>query len=195
MADIYFDADDESFLLRRLRNCPEIFAAIDASSPAELISQRKLRGTYDEDLVRAALSVHEARQRAAGMLRSAEQLWLTRVGLEQCTAPEVAAHKAKRFSGEPRVYDLCCGVGVDAAAIAEFAKVIAIDNAAAMCLRTEWNAAVWNRAENIDTQCADVTSRDWSGEVVHVDPDRRARRDLPTKRFELYRPDLDWVEQ
>jgi SAM-dependent methyltransferase len=195
MADIYFDADDESFLLRRLRNCPEIFAAIDASSPAELISQRKLRGTYDEDLVRAALSVHEARQRAAGMLRSAEQLWLTRVGLEQCTAPEVAAHKAKRFSGEPRVYDLCCGVGVDAAAIAEFAKVIAIDNAAAMCLRTEWNAAVWNRAENIDTQCADVTSRDWSGEVVHVDPDRRAGSDRPTKRLELYQPDLAWMQQ
>jgi hypothetical protein len=135
MADIYFDADDESFLLRRLRNCPEIFAAIDASSPAELISQRKLRGTYDEDLVRAALSVHEARQRAAGMLRSAEQLWLTRVGLEQCTAPEVAAHKAKRFSGEPRVYDLCCGVGVDASAAiaAHLQKSSAIDNRPQPC--------------------------------------------------------------
>ena len=127
MDDVYYDADEEAFLLRRLRSCPEIFSAIADSSTAELSSQRKLRNEFDDDLVRAALSVHEARQRAAGLLPQAEQLWMTRVGLEQSTAWDVAAHKAKRFSKSENVSDLCCGIGVDAAAIAETTHVAAID--------------------------------------------------------------------
>ena len=195
MDDAYFYADDESFLLRRLKDCPEIFAAIAASTATELNSQRKLRETFDDDLVRAALSVHDARQRAADLLPHADQLWLTRVGLEQSTAWDVATHKAKRFSQSDSVSDLCCGVGVDAATIAEFAQVTAIDTAASMCLRAEWNAAVWNRSENITTQCADVTGIDWSGKVVHVDPDRTSGRDRPTKRLELYQPSLEWMQK
>jgi len=195
MDQTYFDADEESFLLRRLKDCPEIFAAISGSTPTELSSQRKLRETFDDELVRAALSVHESRQRAADLLPNSDQLWLTRVGLEQSTSREVAAHKAKRFSQFATVSDLCCGIGVDAAAIAEHSPVTAIDSAAAMCLRTEWNAAIWDRSEHIRTQCTDVTSLDWSGKIVHVDPDRRSGRDRPTKRLELYQPSLEWMQQ
>lgn len=195
MDQIYFDADEESFLLRRLKDCPEIFAAISASTSAELSSQRKLRETFDDELVRAALSVHEARQRAADLLPNADHLWLTRVGLEQSTSREVAAHKAKRFSQFANVFDLCCGIGVDAAAIAEHSHVTAIDSAAAMCLRTAWNAAIWNRSDHVRTQCDDVTSLDWADKIVHVDPDRRSGRDRPTKRLELYQPSLEWMQQ
>ncbi len=195
MDQTYFDADEESFLLRRLKDCPEIFAAISASTPAELSSQRKLREAFDDELVRAALSVHEARQRAADLLPNADQLWLTRVGLEQSTSREVAAHKAKRFSQFASVFDLCCGIGVDAAAMAEHADVTAIDSAPVMCLRTDWNAAIWDRSEHIRTQCADVTNLDWSDQIVHVDPDRRSGRDRPTKRLELYQPSLEWMQQ
>ena len=195
MDQTYFDADEESFLLRRLKDCPEIFAAISGSTPTELSSQRKLRETFDDELVRAALSVHESRQRAADLLPNSDQLWLTRVGLEQSTSREVAAHKAKRFSQFANVSDLCCGIGVDAAAIAEHSQVTAIDSAAAMCLRTEWNAAIWDRSEHLRTRCNDVTSLDWSGKIVHVDPDRRSGRDRPTKRLELYQPSLEWMQQ
>lgn len=194
MDDVYFDVDEESFLLRRLRGCPEIFAAIAASTPAELSGQRKLRDAFDDDLVRAALSVHEARQRAANLLPHADQLWMTRVGLEQCTALAVATHKAKRFSQSANVFDLCCGIGVDACAIAEHSEVTAIDSAAAMCLRTEWNAAIWGREKNLRTQCADVTHMHWTDKVLHVDPDRRAESDRPTKRLEFYQPDLLWMQ-
>ena len=142
MDQTYFDADEESFLLRRLKNCPEIFAAISASTPAELSSQRKLRETFDDELVRAALSVHEARHRAADLFPSADQLWLTRVGLEQSTSFEVATHKAKRFSQFANVSDLCCGIGVDAAAIAEATQVTAIDAPQALVLRQEPKANV-----------------------------------------------------
>ena len=190
-----FDDDEESTLLRYLKDCPAIFAAISASSPSELSSQRKLRETFDEGLVRAALSVHEARQRAIPLLPSANQLWLTRVGLEQSTSREVAAHKANRFSQCGPVFDLCSGIGVDAAAIAEHADVTAIDCAPAMCLRTQWNAEIWQRSDRLQAQCADVTGLDWSGRIVHVDPDRRSGSDRPTKRLEFYQPGLAWMQQ
>jgi hypothetical protein len=193
--DLDYDADQEVLLLQRLRECSEIFAAIAESTTAELSSQRKLRHEFDDDLVRAALSVHQARQRAAWLLPHAEQLWLTRVGLEQSTAWDVAMHKAKRFAACPEVFDLCCGIGVDAAAIAETSRVIAIDTDASMCLRTEWNAEVWHRSKQLQTECVDVTERDWSGKVVHIDPDRRSGRDRPTKRLELYQPNLGWMQQ
>lgn len=195
MDDVYHDADEEVFLLRRLKNCPQIFAAIAESPTAALSTQRKLRNEFDDDLVRAALSVHEARRRAAGLLPHAEQLWLTRVGLEQSTAWDVAAHKAQRFLKSENVSDLCCGIGVDAAAIAEITRVTAIDIEASMCLRTEWNAEVWNRSSNLRAECADVTDCDWTGRIVHVDPDRRSGSDRPTKRLELYQPNLDWMQQ
>lgn len=187
--------DDESNLLRSLKECPEIFEAISASSASELRSQRQLRQTFDEALVRAALSIHESRQRGSRLLPDAEKLWLTGVGLEQSTAIQVAIHKAARFVGAGPVFDLCCGIGVDAAAIAKENAVTAIDMAPSMCLRTQWNAEVWNRAQHLQIQCADVTATDWTGKIVHVDPDRRSGRDRPTKRLELYQPNLEWMQQ
>ena len=88
MDEQYFDTDEDSFLLRRLRDCPEIFARISASTSAELSNQRRLRDEYDEELVRAALSVHDARQRAANLLPHADQLWLTRVEIGRASCRE-----------------------------------------------------------------------------------------------------------
>ncbi len=190
-----FVDDEESTLLRYLKASPEIFATIAASSASELSSQRKLREAFDEALVRAALSVHDARQRAINQLPNANELWLTRVGLEQSTSWLVAAHKAERLSACDQVFDLCSGIGVDAAAMAEKTAVTAIDSAPAMCLRTQWNAEIWKRANRLQTQCADVMNIDWSGRIVHVDPDRRSGRDRPTKRLEFYQPNLEWMQQ
>ncbi|HQX50491.1 MAG TPA: class I SAM-dependent methyltransferase [Planctomycetaceae bacterium] len=190
-----FVDDEDSTLLRYLKASPEIFAAIAASSASELSSQRKLREAFDEALVRAALSVHDARQRAVKLLPNANKLWLTRVGLEQSTSWQVATHKAERFLACDHVFDLCSGIGVDAAAIAEKTTVTAIDSAPAMCLRTQWNAEIWHRADRLQTQCADVTNIDWTGKIVHVDPDRRSGRDRPTKRLEFYQPNLEWMQQ
>jgi len=188
-------ADDETELLLRLRATPEIFELIRQSPPAELASQRRLRERFDNELVRAALSVHEARTRAAGLLPKAEELWLTRVGLEQCTAWEVANHKAQRYCGVSRVFDLCCGIGVDASCMAARVDVTAFDRSPAMCVRTAWNAEVWGTSPRLQTQCRDVSTSHWAGQIVHVDPDRRTASDRPTKRLEEYQPDLHWMQQ
>lgn len=187
--------DIESELLLRLKETPEIFDAIYQSSPAELAGQKKLRELFDQDLVRAALSIFEARQKAAGRLPHSEQLWVTRVGLEQCTAWPVAAHKSQRFQGTPVVIDLCCGIGVDAANIAAVSNVLAVDLSHAMCIRAGWNAEIWGRGDKVDTMCGDVTASDWAGQIVHIDPDRRAESDRPTKRLEQYQPNLEWMQK
>ena len=168
---------------------------ISECSAAELSGQRKLREHFDQELVRAALSLHEARAKAMGLLPNAEHLWLTRVGLEQSTAWEVARHKAQRFSAAEQVFDLCCGVGVDAGNIAAHTNVIAIDNEPSMCLRTTWNADVWGHGSRMESRCQDVSGDLWADKIVHVDPDRRAGSDRPTKRLELYQPNLEWMQK
>ena len=86
---------------------------------------------FDADLVAAALTQSRLRAKgrakfgdfAAGMLFTAD-------GLEQATRLEVAARHAGRFraAGLRQVFDLGCGIGADAMAIAGLdLKVIAID--------------------------------------------------------------------
>ena len=188
-------ADAETELLLRLRATPEIFELIAQCTPAEIAGQKKLREQFDQELVRAALSIHDGRLKAAGLLPNANDLWLTRVGLEQCTSWEVAQHKARRFHQADRVYDLCCGIGVDASNMAASTNVTAIDSAASMCVRAAWNSDVWGVGERIETVCQDVTSSDWKGKTVHLDPDRRAGQDRPTKRLEQYQPNLEWMQK
>jgi hypothetical protein len=49
---------------------------------------------------------------------------LTRAAAEQASHPVVAAWRARRFAGVRTVVDLCCGVGVDAMAIARHADAV-----------------------------------------------------------------------
>lgn len=190
-----FAAQHELRILTQLRSRPEIFAAIAGSTEAELRSQKQLRSAFGDELVRAALAVHEARLKAASRLPSASQLWVTRTGVEQATTWPVAVHKARRFSSSSRVTDLCCGIGIDAAALAAHAAVDAIDLSAAMVQRCEWNAAILGAIGDVTGITADVTTQNWAGHVVHADPDRRCGRDRPVKRLEQYQPALDWMQK
>ena len=189
------DEAEQLRVLQQLRTQPELFAAISACTPAELISQKTLRSRFDLRLVPPALALHEARERAVGRLPDARQLWLTRTGLEQSTAPEIARHKARRFASADHVTDLCCGLGVDASALAEVTRVTAIDASPTMATRALWNAEVWGTSSRLQTRPGDVSQQSWAGHLVHADPDRRDGRDRPSKRLEQYRPDLTWMQQ
>ena len=206
-------SDAESELLLRVRDTPEIFEAIRRSTSLELSGQKSLRARFDQELVRAALSINDAREKAKGILPDADKLWLTRIGLEQCTAWEVARHKAQRFAGVGSsritqgrdaqdgqaklspVFDLCSGIGVDSAGIAGVADVISVDQSPSMCLRARWNAEIWGRTGRIETRCEDVSATEWAGAIVHVDPDRRVGQNRPTKRLEQYQPNLEWLQR
>lgn len=190
--------DPEAFEVQQLlalHSQPALLQLLAQCTAAELRNQKRLRQQFDEVLVPAAIALHEARQRAAGKLPQAERLWLTRTGLEQATAWEIACHKARRFTGCEPVFDLCCGIGMDAAALTHVAPVTAIDQSPSMVLRTTWNHEILGGSKPLQTQCHDVRERDWSGLFVHADPDRRDGRDRPSKRLEQYLPDLTWMQQ
>jgi len=191
------DNRNEADVLQQLRHSPEIFARLNAHAGSELAIQQQLRSDYSADLVTAAIGIHEARRKAVGKLPDADQLWLTRVGLEQSTAWQVAQHKAQRFPDGEQVLDLCSGIGVDTAAQLTRGSVQAIDLSPAMALRCRGNNELWN-AEHIsrlETAVQDVHDVHLPGMLLHVDPDRRQGRDSAPRRLEQYTPDLAWMQQ
>ena len=190
-----FPMPDDCELLERLRATPELLAAVAECSPEARASQKSLRGRFPDDLVRAALTLHEARERAVGRLPQARQLWLTGTGVEQATAWEVARHKAARFAVCGEVADLCCGIGSDAAALSHACRVMAVDRSPAMVHRATWNVAVIGRPERFAARCGDVTAEDWAGRFVHADPDRRDGRERPGRWLEHYQPGLEWMQR
>jgi hypothetical protein len=109
---------------------------------------------FDADLVAAALTQSRLRAKgrekfgdfAAGMLFTAD-------GLEQATRLEIAARHAQRFRavGVRQVFDLGCGIGADAMAIAGLdLKVTAVD------------------ADEVTAIVAGVNLRHWPGALAFV---------------------------
>lgn len=156
-------------------------------------AQKQLRSEFPEDLVRAALALQELRTKAAGKFSLAERMWLDRQGFEQATPEAVAQHKAKRFSGE--VFDLCCGIGSDTVAMARHCDVVSVDKNPAACLRTTWNAEVYNVANRVQAVCADVETINESSRWVHVDPDRRGKGQGRSIRLEHSVPGIEYLQQ
>ncbi len=185
--------DPECELLHRLRATPELFAALATAEGTEFHVQKRLRARFDDALVRAALTLQDLRHRASAKFSLAADLWLDRQGLEQATSEAVARHKAQRFSGE--VWDLCCGIGGDAAALAARGHVLAMDLNPAACLRTLWNAEVWGVGQRVDAECRDVSDVDVTARLVHIDPDRRADAGSRALRVEDYVPGLETLQR
>ena len=185
---------DEARVLQLLRETPAILDVISTWSESELGLQAQLRRLYPNDLVRAALSLHELRRKAQGKFTRAAAMWFDRRGLEQSTSEAVARHKAQRFDGA--VWDLCCGIGGDAIALAERCEVAAVDLNPAACLRAAWNAGAYGVAARLRTFSADVasvTEQIGLAGLVHIDPDRRPGAGGRVSRVEDYEPGLPFL--
>jgi hypothetical protein len=165
------DVISQTDTLRRLHATPAIFDRIAEWQGTELALQQRLRSDFPDDVVRGALSLVELRARGAAKFSRAAQMWFNRVGLEQSTSEPVARHKAQRFHGP--VWDYCCGIGGDAAMLADHCDVIAVDRDPAACLYTHWNAEAYDVAGRVTAICADVESLNERRGLLHIDPDRR----------------------
>ena len=191
-ADEQIELNDECRVLQALAATPEIFERIMAAKgQSELGLQSVLRRQFADDLVRAAITLHDLRRRAATKFTRADRMWFDRQGLEQSTAEPVARYKVRRFQGE--VLDLCCGIGSDALALAEQCQVTAVDINPAACLRARWNAAVYAVGDRVTTRCADVRESISQTGLVHIDPDRRPGSSGRVSRIEDYVPGLDFL--
>lgn len=125
-------------------------------------------------------------------------MWFDRAGLEQATAEIVAHHKAGRFiasKGSSEVYDLCCGIGSDAIAVALTGlPVVAIDRSPQALHYTTWNAEAYGAADRIQVRQRDVTELTDFSSLVHIDPDRRTGRQRAV-RLEDYCPPLEYLQR
>jgi hypothetical protein len=184
--------DPECRRLAALQATPTLFEALATMSGSELAIQSQLRQRYPDDLVRTALTVAELRRKAVTKFTLADQMWLDRQGLEQSTGEPVARHKAQRFTG--RVFDLCCGIGGDAIALAARCDVTAVDLNPAACWRTLENVKVYGVEARLQTVCADVLTMDVADGLIHIDPDRRPFSTGRVSRIEDYVPELSWLQ-
>jgi hypothetical protein len=178
--------DGECRVLRELRQTPQLFEQIAEWSGGELGLQARLRRHFPDELVRTAVSLHELRLKAGSKFTRAAAMWFDRRGLEQSTSELVAHHKARRF--DDAVWDLCCGIGGDAIALAGRCQVTAVDLNPAACLRTRWNAEAYGVESRVEARCADVLKVEVIGGLVHIDPDRRSGSEGKASRIEDYIP-------
>lgn len=100
---------------------------------------------HDPALVAAALTQSRLRSAARDRLGPvADRLLLTQDGLEQATRPPVAARRALRWreAGMEHVWDLGCGLGLDARALAEAGlAVTAVEHDPAVAVAARANLA------------------------------------------------------
>lgn len=190
MSSLGFDEDPDCRLLAELRATPALFEDIAQQVGSDLQVQQALRVKYSPELVRAALTLRDLRARAVSKFQRAEHLWFDPKGLEQATAEPVANYKAQRFSGA--VADYCCGIGADAIALAKRGcEVTAVDIVPANCLRTLWNAEVYDVANRVAVVAADIATQTDRTGLLHIDPDRRPLAGKRVLRVEDCVPGLD----
>ena len=159
-----------------------------------LVVSTHLRKAFPPDLVAAALTMHELRFRAAVKFTRAEQMWLTRAGLEQATTEAIARHRARRFSGFAAMADLCCGIGGDLIALAgghRDRSILAVDHDPVHLRMAVANAEVYGVREGIESREADVRTVDLTGiDAVFIDPARRTERGRTATGAS--EPPIDW---
>ncbi|MEX0831126.1 MAG: class I SAM-dependent methyltransferase [Nitriliruptoraceae bacterium] len=116
---------------------------------------------------------------ATGRIRARERWpdadgWLfTREALEQASDPAVSAWRAERYAAASDIWDLCAGIGGDAAALARHAPVTAVESDHVRAILAQANL---RRASHpVEVVVDDATQvRIPASAWVHADPGRRA---------------------
>ena len=143
----------------------------------ETTSRLRAEG-LDPELVAAALTQTRLRERSRGRLGDVvDHLLLTTDGVEQATRPPVARRHAERFlaAGVERVWDLGCGLGLDARAHAEAGLTVrAVERDPEVAVAAAANLAPYPHAEVLvgdvtDEQVVDLAPEDGAW----LDPARR----------------------
>lgn len=166
--------------------------AADEIGPADVLAYAtRLRDTYSQEVVSAALDLALLRQRARDKFSRADQMYLTREALEQASAEIVSRYRSARYPTGTQVVDLCCGIGGDALALAAHAEVLAVDLDPLRLRMVAANADVYGVGERLRTRCEDATSTVLApGAYVWADPSRRVDGRRVYSAF-AYQPPLD----
>lgn len=168
----------------------ELMAALAAERVTDETALRvaeRMRARYPAALVADGLTLQRLRDRATAKFSRAQDMMLTRDGLEQASGESVARHRAARLAGTGPVADLCCGIGGDLVALAAHGPVLGVDRDPLHAWMAGYNAGVYEVEAR--TLVADVRDVDLAGvDAVFVDPARRTERG----RTRDGEPPLDW---
>ncbi len=168
---------------------------------AALATAARLRREFPAGLVAAATAQDELRVAGQAKFSRALRMLFTRPGLEQASSETAARHRAARLAAAAPgpanpAADLGCGIGGDLIALAAGREVLAVDRDPDHLLMAAHNAGVYDVAEGLSTQRADVREVDLAGRTtVFVDPARRSPRGAAQRRRLRpgdSEPPLDW---
>jgi SAM-dependent methyltransferase len=101
--------------------------SMDPSEESFLLVAQRLARRWPEPLARAAVEQAILRRRARAKFPRATEMLFLREALEQSTGHRVAEYHARRLAGLAPQFDLGCGIGGDALALAGNGPVVAID--------------------------------------------------------------------
>ncbi len=169
------DSGDIAWLLtpEGARATQQARANLDAGVLAHTIADR-LRGTYSAAQSRAALALVAGRNSAAAKFEDADRLIFDREAAEQATAEPVARWTARRFEGARLIADLGCGAGGDALALADVARVFAVDRDPSRVAMARANAELRGLTARLDVRAGDALDPlPPEVDAVWLDPARR----------------------
>ncbi|HZZ72302.1 MAG TPA: hypothetical protein VFE24_08610 [Pirellulales bacterium] len=177
---------------------PWLLLAANAADDVLLLT-RRLREHLSLQQTHLVLEQVDLRRRAKAKFTTPEGLFFTRVGLEQATDEVVARYKAERFPRDRPVFDLCCGIGGDAMALATRGATIGVDRDPIAALFARLNLQQTRLANSAraaaEVRVAAVEELELSEAAAwHLDPDRRATGSRVT-RVERYEPGPEVVER
>ena len=147
------------------------------ADPDSLGAAERLRRRFPSELAAAALTQVALRRRARGKLPMAERMFFTPDGLEQATRWVVARWRAALFvdAGVSEVWDLGCGIGVDAMALSEAGLgVHAVESDPVTATFAQANLALVGGGEVTVGRAEEVQVPEWGG--IFLDPARRTAR-------------------
>jgi len=127
--------------------------------------------------VSVVLEVMDARRKSKRRLKNANSWLMDREGAEQATRSTVAEYKAaklRRQVGDDPIIDLCCGIGSDAAALAEGGPLIYVDRNPLRVMLARFNLAQCHLQHGqIHPLVATAESLPLPPYPLHLDPSRR----------------------
>jgi len=163
-------------------------ARLDPTEAGFLAAYDRLRKRFPPELAKAALETILLRVKARPRHSRADRLYFTREALEQSSSGVVARYRAQRFAKFATVLDLCCGVGMDAIALAEANRTVhAIDSDPLKLAMAEANAAAAGVADRIRFHLGDVLALPLpAADAAFADPSRRTgdRRHLDPEQYQ-----------
>ncbi|TWT54240.1 hypothetical protein Pla22_18810 [Rubripirellula amarantea] len=161
----------------RSREFSDVVRDLTTSDASSVAKENDLRTRYGPYWARVLCDVASAQPKSIkkfpALAQSDSVCWATTRSIQQATSWQVAMMKAK-WLGDRKVYDLCCGCGGDACAIATRGDVVAVDRDRLLVEFAQANLRRLAPSHSAIVQHGDVEKISLPSDVaVHIDPDRR----------------------